>query len=108
MIELLFLKIYLFTNQNASFTLAVMIAHVINAGVVFATFEFHWLKTNEDEFFHANRPLIRQLDKGTYELFRYVFIVIPLTSVYLWIRLSSQKFSSASFLKDYGVRRRLM
>lgn len=108
MIELLALKLAALVSQNTSITIGLLIAQVVNAMIVFATFEYHWLKTNDDEFFLANRSLIRQLDRPTFELFRYVFIVVPLTSAYLWIRLKMQKFSTVEFLRDYGIRRKLL
>lgn len=107
MIELLILKIYALTSQ-ANFTLYLAGLQILNGMIVFATFEYHWLKTHDDTFYVLNKTLIRQLDKKTFELCRYLFIVIPMTSIYLWIRLWMQKFSTVDFLKDYGVRRRLL
>lgn len=105
MFTILVLKLHHFFETQTALTHIAIIAQIVNMLVVFALFEHHWIEVHNEENYDINSTLIDKLDKATYDTFRYAFIFFSVSWVYVYFRSRRQKFSSARFVRDYGVKR---
>lgn len=83
------------------------VTQVTNFVAVFVVFEHHWHKTLEEDFVQEYKHLLDTMDKKTFEGFKYAFAFLPFVSFYLFGRCVYQRFDTAKFIKDYGVKREL-
>jgi hypothetical protein len=68
-------------------------------------FEYHWEKVTDDDFIARNRALIAKLDKKSYDGLKIILAVAPFGLLFMLARSHYQKYDSALFLKDYGIKR---
>jgi hypothetical protein len=54
---------------------------------------------------YANRALIAKLDKKSYDGLKIILAVAPFGLLFMLARSHYQKYDSALFLKDYGIKR---
>ncbi len=72
---------------------------------VLVKFEYHWEKVTDDDFIAHNRALIAKLDKKSYDGLKIILAVAPFGMLFMLARSHYQKYDSALFLKDYGIKR---
>lgn len=105
MFTIFVVKIHYFLETQTILTHIALLAQIFNVLIVFALFEHHWVNIHSDAHFEENRPLIRKLDKATYDTFRFIFILFSFAWIYVLARTHIQKYDSARFVSDYGLKR---
>lgn len=83
------------------------VPQLVNFVTVFVVFEYHWHETQDEEFIKEYKHILDNLDKKTFEGFKYAFAFLPFISFYLYGRCLYQRFDTVKFIKDYGVKREL-
>lgn len=83
------------------------ITRLSNFVAVFVVFEHQWHKTLDENFIKEYKHLVDVMDKKTFETFKFAFAFIPLVNFYFFGRVIYQRFDTAKFIQDYGIKREL-
>ena len=83
------------------------ILKIVQFAVIYGVFEYHKLVSLKPGFQRLYPVLFSKLDKKTYNNFKWFYATLPIADWYFFYRLWKQKNKTVTFMKDYGVKRRL-